>query len=84
MNLILSLILVLMFAASQGQTRKDSSVPIKELRNAPTEVVLDNRTLQLSISAWRNFMPGPVGRKRPLMIAFKLSSFDEQPLPNGV
>ena len=84
MNLILSLMFVLMVSASQGLTRQDSSVPIKELRNAPTEVVLDNRTLQLSISAWRNFMPGTVGEERPLMIAFKLSSFDEQPLPNGV
>lgn len=93
MNLILSLMVALMLAASPpkqlhafvGQTKQNSSVSIKDLRNAPTMVVVDNRSLHLSAYAWRDFMPGNAGLEgSPMMIAFKVTSADKQPLPSGL
>jgi len=81
MNVILSLMLALM-PALLGQTKPDSSVPIKDLRNAPATVVIDNRSLHLSAYPWRDFMPGNGGS--PLMVAVKIASDDKQPLPSGI
>jgi hypothetical protein len=94
MNVILGLIVALMLAASPikqlpafvDQTKQNLSVPIKDLRNAPTMVVVDNRSLHLSAYPWRDFAPGtttgPEGS--PMMIAFKVTSADKQPLPSGL
>ena len=75
MNVILSLMLALM-PALLGQTKPDSSVPIKDLRNAPATVVIDNRSLHLSAYPWRDFMPGNGGS--PLMVAVKIASDDKR------
>src|SRR5919106_5140835 len=93
MKVILSLLIILIPAATPleqlcavvGQTKPNSSVPLKDLRNAPTEVVLDNRTLHLSALPWRDFMPGawrPDGS--PLMVGFRFTAADKKPLPRGV
>lgn len=93
MNVILSLMLALMPAASPlkqlralaGQAKENLSVSIKDLRNAPTMVVVNNRSLHLSTYPWQDFMPGagaPDGR--PLMVALKVTSADKQPLPSGI
>lgn len=93
MNVILSLIVVLTLPASPlqqprasvGQTKQNLSVPIKDLRNAPTTVMVDNRSLHLSAYAWRDFTPGNAGVEgSPMMIAFKIISDDNQPLPSGL
>ena len=93
MNLILSLMLALMPAASpftqlcalDGQTKPDLSVSIKDLRNAPTVVVIDNRSLHLSAYPWRDLAPVTgVADGRPLMVAVKVASADKQPLPSGI
>jgi|ERR1043165_7619722 hypothetical protein len=90
MNVILSFMLVLMPAAFPLravliQTQQNPSVSLKDLRKAPTQVVLDNKTLQLSAYPWRDFMPGAWGPDgSPLMVVLKITSTDAQPLPNGL
>lgn len=90
MNVILSLILALMpvvfpLCALMGQTGQNPSVPIKDLRNAPAMVVVDNRSLHLSTYPWRDFMPGAWGPDgSPLMVVVKVAGADKQPLPSGV
>lgn len=80
MNVILSLLLVSTLAAFQS-----SSVSIKDLRNAPTMIVVNNRTLNLSGYPWRDFAPGSMGVDGTgLMVAFKVTSADKQPLPSGI
>lgn len=93
MNMILCLMLALMPGASPlrqlralvGQTKQDLSVSIKDLRNAPTVVVLDNRSLYLSVYPWRDFAPGATGPDgTPMMVGLKVTSADKQPLPSGI
>ena len=69
-----------------SQSKENVSVSIKELRNAPTEVVLDGRLLSLSAYPWRDFMPSttPAPKGSPLMVALKIASSDKKPLPSGV
>jgi len=82
MNVILSLMLALMPAASP---QENSSVSIKELRNASAVVLIDNRSLHLSTYPWRDFMPGAwEGGSSPLMIGLKVISADKKPLPSGL
>src|SRR5690349_3885232 len=83
MNVILSLLLVSMLAAFAP--KQDASVSIKDLRNAPTMITIDNRALSLSAYLWRDFAPGTVGVDGTgLMVAFKVASADKQPLPSGI
>jgi hypothetical protein len=93
MNVILSLVIVLMFAAPPSQpipammdqAEQKLSVPIKDLRNAPATVVINNRSLHLSAYPWRDFTPGgsrPGGS--PLMVAVRIASDDKQPLPRDI
>lgn len=94
MNVILSLLFVLMLAATplnpvrvvQEQTKPKSSVPLKDLRNAPGEVMVDNRILRLTTMAWRDFAPGSGGPNgtRPLLVGFRIVSPDKRPLPMGI
>lgn len=93
MNVLLILMLAVMLAASPptplrasiGQTKQDSSVPIKELRNAPTMVVVDNRSLHLWTLPWRDFMPVKWDADgSPLMVVVRITSADKQPLPSGI
>jgi len=67
-----------------GQTKENLSVASpKDLRNASTEVVIDNRALSLSAFPWRDFMPGGWGQDgSPLMVSLKVSSVDRKSLPN--
>ena len=93
MNVILSLVLTLVpvtsplqqVRAEKDQTKQNLSVPIKELRNAPTMVVLDNKSLHLSTYPWRDFMPGKWGADgSPMMVVLKVNTVDQQPFPSGV
>ena len=80
MNIILSLLLVSILAAFSPQ-----QLSVKDLRNAPTMIVVDNRALHLSAYPWRDFAPGSMGGDgSPLMVAFKVTSDDKQALPNGL
>ena len=58
-------------------------VSIKDLRNAPAEIVLDGKSLSLSAYLWRDFAPGPIG-ERPLMVVVKVATSDKQPFPSRV
>ena len=64
------------------QTKQKLSVPVEDLKNAPSEIVLDNRSLHLSTYPWRDFMQGADGS--PLMVVLKVTSADNKPLPSGV
>lgn len=88
MNIILSLVVTSMLVAFPllvGQTKENSSVSIRELRNAPTTIVIDNRSLHLSAGASRDFSPGP---PRPdasaLMVGVKVTAADQKSIPKGV
>lgn len=93
MKVIPNLVIALIAAAFSAelsllmsQTKENLSVASpKDLRNSPTEVVIDNRTLSLSAFPWRDFMPGGWGQDgSPLMVALNLSSGDKKPLPSGI
>lgn len=92
MNVILSLMLAILTAspftplrAFAAQTKQDSSVSSKDLRNAPTMIVVGNRTLRLSAELWRDFMPGPARPDgSPLNVGVRITSDDKQPLPTGL
>jgi hypothetical protein len=92
MNIIFNLLLPLISAAllfvqlpaQLGQSKETLS--IDDLRNAPTEVVLDGRSLSLSAYPWRDFMPGawPGPDGSPMMVVLKVATFDKKPFPSGV
>jgi hypothetical protein len=93
MNVILSFMLALIAVAShvrQSPALMDpqkESVSIKDLRNAPTMVVLDNKSLYLSAYPWRDFMPKtgpPAPDGSPLMVGLKVASADKKPIPSGL
>lgn len=88
MNMILSLVVTSMLVASPllvGQIKQNSSVSIKDLRNAPTTIVIDNRSLHLSAGASRDFSPGPPGLDASaLMVGVKVTTADQKPIPKGV
>jgi hypothetical protein len=90
LSLLLALIPVAQLCVFQEQTKpeqkkQDSSVPIRDLLNAPAEVVHGNKTLTLTAFAWRDFSPvqmEPSGS--PLMVALKITAAAKQTLPSGV
>jgi hypothetical protein len=94
MSIILGFMLVLMPTASHlgqcpaftGQTKENSSVSIKDLRDAPTIVVLNHESLSLWTYPWRDFMPGPTqgADGSPLMVVLRLANADKKPIPTGV
>lgn len=69
-----------------SQSGEQLPMSIKQLQNAPTEIVLEGRPLSLSTYPWRDFMPGssstPDGS--PLMVALKVATADKKPLPSGI
>lgn len=88
MNVILSLLLVVMpaatpFSVSLCQTKE--SVSVKDLRKAATTMELDNRTFTFKAYPWRDFAMGSRGPDgSPLMVVVTVASADEKPLPNGL
>ena len=94
MNIISTLLLPLIPAAfpfmqlpaQVGQSKENLSVSINDLRNAPTEVVLDGRSLSLSAYPWRDFMPStlPAPDGSPMIVVLKLATADKKPFPSGV
>src|SRR5512132_123588 len=94
MNIIATLLLPFIpmaFAYKQlpaqlGQSKENSPVSITDLRNAPTEVVLDGRSLSLSAYPWRDFMPTtfPNPNGSPMMVGLKVFTADKEPLPSGI
>ena len=94
MNIIFTLLLPLILAAfpmvhlpaQTTQSKENLSVSIKDLRNAPTEVVLDGRSLSLSAYPWRDFMPTtfPNPNGSPMMVVVKVATADKKPFPSGV
>ena len=94
MNAIFTLLLVLIpvacpfrhFPALVGQSKENLSVSIEDLRSAPTEVVLDGRSLSLSAYPWRDFMPStlPAPDGSPMMVVLKIATSDKKPFPSGV
>ena len=74
------------FPALVGQSKESLSVSIKDLRSAPTEVVLDGRSLSLSADLWRDFMPSlpPMIDGKPMIAVLKVATSDKKPFPSGV
>lgn len=94
MKVILRLVLGLMsvavlfieIPAQTDQAKENLPVSVKDLRNAPTEIVLDGKSLSLSTYLWRDFNPGPgCGPDgSPLMVGLKIATSDKQAFPSGV
>src|SRR5207247_286834 len=92
MNTVLTLLLALMPVAGPfkevpalvGQAKENSSVSINNLRRAPTEVVLDGKSLSLSAFPWRDFMPISPPDGKPMAVVLKVTTSDKKPLPRGV
>jgi hypothetical protein len=93
-NLLLALIpvacLFQQFPAQVGQSKENLSVSINDLRSAPTEVVLDGRSLSLSAYLWRDFMPKSHPHDEsmidgePMIAVLKVGTSDKKPFPSGV
>jgi hypothetical protein len=92
MNIIFTLLLALIaaaypfqkFPALVGQSKENLSVSIIDLRKAPTEVVLDGKSLSLSAYLWRDFNPSSPPDGTPMMAVFKVATSDKKPFPSGV
>ena len=93
MKIIFSLLLALMSLsflfkenpAQMSQGQETVTVSVKELRNAPTEIVLDGKSLSLSAYLWRDFSPGAWDYKgRPLKLGLKVATTDKKAFPGGV
>jgi len=69
--------------AQMSHDKEKLQVSVKELRNAPTEIVLDGKSLSASANLWRDFMPGPPGN-RPLRASLKVTTSDKTAFPSGV
>jgi hypothetical protein len=74
------------FPARMGQAKENLSVSINDLRKAPTEVVLEGRSLSLSTYLWRDFMPGiaPMIDGKPMIAVLKVATSDKKSFPSGV
>ena len=91
MKVILRLLLVFMsmaflfreIPAQISPDKEKEPVSVKELRNAPIEIVLDGKSLSASAGLWRDFSPGPAGN-RPLMASLKVTTSDKTAFPSGV
>jgi len=75
--------------AQVGQPKESMQVSLKELRNAPNEIVLDGKSLSLSAYLWRDFTPSTSSSSdgspgTPLMATLKVATSDKQPFPTGV
>jgi len=68
------------------QTKEILPVSIKDLRNTPTEIVLNGKSLSLSTYVWRDFMPSTFSGSdgSPLMVTLKVATSDKQAFPTGV
>ena len=68
------------------QSNEQPPLSIKELRNVPTEIVVDGRSFSLSSYPWRDFMPTSPGSPNgsPLMVVLKVATAGKKPLPGGV
>ena len=93
MKFIFPLFLALMLAFSinqsrgqVGQSKETLPISLADVRKAPTEIVIEGRSLTLSTFLWRDFMPGsstgPDGS--PMMAALKVATSDKKPFPSGV
>ena len=69
--------------AQMSQDKEKVPVSVKELRNAPTEIVLDGKSLSLSTYLWQDFSPGVLGA-RPLLASLKVTTSDRKAFPGGV
>lgn len=58
--------------------------PIETLLAAPETLVVQYRTLTLSTSLWRDFMPSPDGDHSQLIALVHVEATDLAPLPGGV
>jgi hypothetical protein len=67
-----------------GQEKERLPVSSRDLRNAPTEVVLDGRALSLSSYLWRDFMPANPPDGRPMIAVLKVATSNQKPFPVGV
>jgi hypothetical protein len=72
-------------SAQVGQSN-EQPLSIKELRNVPTEILVEGRSLSLSSYPWRDFMPStfPSPNGSPLMVVLKVATAEKKPLPGGV
>lgn len=72
--------------AQMSQAQEKVPVSVKELRNAPAEIVLDGKSLSLSAYLWRDFSPGTWGNNgsSPLMASLKVTTSDKKAFPSGV
>ena len=88
LKIVLGLIAVaVLFTEVPAQTdhaKENLPASIKDLRNAPTEIVLDGRSLSLSAYLWRDFAPGSGDSDRSLMVGLKVATSDKQAFPGGV
>ncbi len=94
MKVILRLVLGLMsvaflfkeIPAQMDQAKESLPVSIKDLRNAPAEIVLNGKSLSLSTYVWRDFMPGTFWGSdgSPLIVTLKVATSDKQAFPSGV
>src|SRR5678815_1216011 len=94
MNIISSFlfpVVAIAFTLTQGpaqvvQSNEQPPLSIKELRNVPTEIVVDSRSFSLTSYPWRDFMPTnlPAPNGSPLMVVLKIATTDKKPLPGEV
>ena len=83
---MICVVMLLQHPTPVGQSDEQLPMSTKQLRNAPTEAVIEGRSLSLSTYPWRDFAPGTSSSPNgtPLMVVLKVATADKKPLPSGI
>ena len=86
MRSILTLSLAFLLATFEASGTGNTPVPLRELRNAPITLAVQDRSLSLSATLWRDFMPSmpPSRDGKPLIAIFKVATAGGKSFPAGV
>jgi hypothetical protein len=76
--------LCLMIGCGRGTPVSPQSLPSSELTSAPTRVVAGGKSLTLTASLWRDFMPISPPDGKPLIAVMQVRTDDGSPVPAGI
>jgi hypothetical protein len=82
-RLVVFAISLVLLGCSQKPTAPDS-MPPSELSAAPSTVTIGGKTLTLTASLWRDFMPISPPDGKPLAAVLRVNTADGSPVPTDV
>jgi len=80
----LACVLVAVYGCAQGGPTAPESASASTLATAPTDVVVDGKTLTLGASLWRDFQPISPPDGKPMIAALQVRTGDGSAVPTTV